>query len=236
MTGKIKGLLFDKDGTLLDFDATWGQWASRFFEDLAQGDPELLARLAGAVDFDIAAKKFNPTSPVIAGTADVAIDLLQPLVPHWEWQALMDYGNEKAAQAELATPCPLPQLFDRLDEMGLTLGVATNDAESSAQAHMRRLGVEGRFARILGFDSGFGGKPAPQMLWAFSEHCGFAPDEVAMIGDSTHDLHAGRNAGMVCVGVLTGPASRIELAPHADVVLDTIADIPDWLEAREAGL
>jgi phosphoglycolate phosphatase len=50
-----------------------------------------------------------------------------------------------------------------------------------------------------------------------------------MVGDSTHDLHAGRAAGMVCVAVLTGVADRDELAPHADVVLDTIADLPRWL-------
>lgn len=229
MAGKIKGLLFDKDGTLLDFDATWGRWASGFFDDLAQGDMALHRQLAQAVGFNFETKTFNPDSPVIAGTADVAIDLLHPLVPHWEWQALMNYGNKKAANAELATPCPLPELFDRFDAMGLALGVATNDAESSALAHMRRLGVEDRFARILGFDSGFGGKPAPEMLWAFSKHCGLEPPEVAMVGDSTHDLHAGRNAGMVCIGVLTGPASRADLEPHADVVLDSIADIPEWL-------
>ncbi|WP_281858109.1 HAD family hydrolase [Litoreibacter halocynthiae] len=232
MTGQIKGLLFDKDGTLLDFDATWGQWAAGFFDDLAQGDAGLSARMADAAGFDAATRTFHPDSPVIADTADMVIDLLLPFVPHWERQALLEYGNEKAAQAELVTPCALPELFDRFDAMGLPLGIATNDAESSAHAHMRKLGVETRFARILGFDSGFGGKPAPEMLLAFSDHCGFAPSEVAMVGDSTHDLHAGRNAGMICVGVLTGPAHRADLEPHADVVLDSIADIPHWLAAR----
>lgn len=229
MTGQIKGLLFDKDGTLLDFDATWGQWATRFLSDLAQGDTKLFARLSDAVGFQPESTSFHPHSPVIAGTADVAIDLLHPLVPHWDWQELMNHANEMASNAELAPPCPLPDLFDRFDAMGLVLGVATNDTESAAHMHMRKLGVEGRFARILGFDSGFGGKPAPEMLWAFSNQCGLAPNEVAMIGDSTHDLHAGRNAGMICVGVLTGPATRADLEPHADVVLQSVADIPDWL-------
>ena len=51
-----------------------------------------------------------------------------------------------------------------------------------------------------------------------------------MIGDSLHDLHAARSAGMVAVGVLTGLASRADLAPAADIVLDSIADLPDWLD------
>lgn len=229
MKTQVKGLLFDKDGTLLDFDATWGQWAKGFLTDLAQGDDALAHEMGHAMGYDMAAGVFDPSSPVIAGTADVAIDLLQPFLPHWERDALMAHGNAKAAAAPLVAPCPLPALFDRFDDMGLPCGVATNDAESSAHAHVAQLGLEGRFARILGFDSGFGGKPAPEMLWAFSSHCEMDPASVAMIGDSTHDLHAGRAAGMVCVGVLTGPATRDDLSPHADVVLDSVADLPAWL-------
>jgi phosphoglycolate phosphatase len=51
-----------------------------------------------------------------------------------------------------------------------------------------------------------------------------------MIGDSLHDLHAGRAAGMAVMGVLTGPATEAELAPHADVVLPSIAALPAWLD------
>lgn len=232
MAKQIKGLLFDKDGTLLDFDATWGQWARGFLGDLAEGDAALTARMGQAIGYDVGRGRFQPTSPVIAGTADVAIDLLSPFLPHWRRADLMAHGNAMAAAAPLVAPCDLPPLFDRFDALGLALGVATNDAESSAHTHVAALGLEGRFHRILGFDSGFGGKPAPDMLWAFSSHCGLDPAEVAMIGDSTHDMHAGRNAGMVCVGVLTGPATRADLAPHADVVLGSVAELPDWLASK----
>ena len=53
-----------------------------------------------------------------------------------------------------------------------------------------------------------------------------------MIGDSTHDLLAGRAAGMITIGVLTGPAPHEELAPFADVVLADIGKIPDWLHSE----
>lgn len=233
ITKEIKGLLFDKDGTLLDFDATWGQWAAGFLHDLARGDAALSARMGAAIGYDVARGVFQPSSPVIAGTAEVAINLLLPFLPDWDFDRLLAHGNQMAARAPLVAPCPLPQLFDQFDAMGLVCGVATNDAESSARSHMHALGLEGRFAHILGFDSGYGGKPAPQMLWAFSSQCDLAPEQVAMIGDSTHDLHAGRAAGMVCIGVLTGPASRTDLEPHADVVLDSVADLPAWLTGAE---
>jgi phosphoglycolate phosphatase len=85
------------------------------------------------------------------------------------------------------------------------------------------------FDFIAGYDSGFGGKPAPGQLLAFCEQTGLAPSQCAMVGDSLHDLEAGRTAGMTTVGVLTGPAPRDELAPHADVVLPSIAELPLWV-------
>ena len=51
-----------------------------------------------------------------------------------------------------------------------------------------------------------------------------------MVGDSTHDLRAGRAAGMTTIGVLTGMALREELVPFADLVLDDIGEIPALLK------
>ena len=55
-----------------------------------------------------------------------------------------------------------------------------------------------------------------------------------MVGDSRHDLEAGRAAGMRTIAVLTGVAKRGDLAGHADVVLDDIGAIPAWLDAQTA--
>jgi phosphoglycolate phosphatase len=68
-------------------------------------------------------------------------------------------------------------------------------------------------------------------MLAFAAQTGLDPARIAMIGDSTHDLDAGRAAGMVTVAVLTGPASAESLAPHADVVLPDIGHLPAWLDA-----
>ncbi|MEO0380084.1 MAG: HAD-IA family hydrolase, partial [Pseudomonadota bacterium] len=84
-----------------------------------------------------------------------------------------------------------------------------------------------------GFDSGHGGKPAPGQLLAFCEAMDLPPEAVLMVGDSLHDLHAGRAAGMRCVAVLTGMATAKELAPHADMVLAHIGEIPGWLDQTD---
>ena len=82
---------------------------------------------------------------------------------------------------------------------------------------------------IAGADSGFGAKPDPSPLLAFSEHTGCRPDRTIMVGDSSHDLMAGRSAGMGTVGVLTGVALREDLAPLSDAVLPDVTHLTAWL-------
>ncbi|GFE65423.1 HAD family hydrolase [Litoreibacter roseus] len=226
----IDGLLFDKDGTLFDFEKTWGAWAHGFLSDLAKGDPDQTRILGAAIGYNTDNRSFLPNSPVIAGTPEEQIDLLLPHLPGWDFERLLDYGNDSAANAPLTEVVRLSPFLQGLKNRGLKLGIATNDAESSARAHLAMVGAHEVFDLILGFDSGYGGKPAPGMCLGFSDQMRIAPEKIAMIGDSTHDLHAGRTAGMVCVGVLTGPAVRSDLEPHADVVLNSIADLPDWLD------
>ena len=72
------------------------------------------------------------------------------------------------------------------------------------------------------------------MCLAFARQLGLDPSRVAMVGDSRHDLEAGRAAGMRVVAVLTGIARREDLEPHADVVLADIGAILDWLSGLKA--
>ena len=77
---------------------------------------------------------------------------------------------------------------------------------------------------MAGYDFGFGGKPHPGMVLAFAATCHCRPDEVALIGDTLHDLRAARAAGAASIAVLTGPtraAARPDLEPHADHVIDS---------------
>ncbi|MGB8623637.1 MAG: HAD-IA family hydrolase, partial [Paracoccaceae bacterium] len=114
------------------------------------------------------------------------------------------------------------------------LGVVTNDAEAPARAHLKAAGVEGRFDFIAGCDSGHGAKPAPGQLLAFADAMNLAPDSVLMIGDSRHDLLAGRKAGMWTAGVLSGLALADDLRDLADVILPDIGHLPGYLTARAA--
>jgi phosphoglycolate phosphatase len=224
----IKGLLFDKDGTLFDFQKTWGAWADGFLRGLA-GDPEQLADLAKAVDYDLTHKAFAPTSVAVAGTPAQIAAALGPHLPNRPQQAIVDYMIETASQAPLVPPVPLDPLLARMRSAGCALGVATNDAHAIAMAHLETAGITQHFDYVAGFDSGMIPKPDPAMINGFLTKVNLEPHQVAMIGDSTHDLIAGRTAGTRTIAVLTGTATADDLAPHADHILDHIGQLPELL-------
>ena len=232
MSARIRGVLFDKDGTLFDFSATWDAWAATVIADLAGGDAERQLALAAAARYDLIAGRFRPDSPIIAGTNREAAECLASALPGQSVSGLELRLIAAAATAPLAEAVPLVPLLAQLAARELELGVMTNDAEETARAHLGAAGVVHMFDFIAGFDSGFGAKPSPAPLLAFAEARGLEPAQVVMVGDSTHDLIAGRAAGMATVGVLTGPARADQLAPHADAVLPDIGHLPDWLDQR----
>lgn len=235
----IDGVIFDKDGTLFDFRRSWGGWTARLVREIAAeraGAPDeaQAARLAAAIGYDLGAGVFSPDSPVIAATADDIAAALVPLLPGVTQIRLAARMNALAEVAPMAEAVPLLPVLTALRGRGLRLGLATNDAEAPARAHLAAHGVAHLFEMIAGFDSGHGAKPAPGMLLAFAAHCGLNPARVAMVGDSRHDLVAGRSAGMRTVAVLTGIAGADELAPLADAVLPDISALGAWIDSLTA--
>lgn len=229
----IDGLLFDKDGTLFDFRSSWGGWAAEFLAQTAR-DPAHAAALGRAIGFDAQTRTFAPGSPVIAATAsDIAAALL-PQLDGTDLARLTAQIDRSAAAAPMAPAVPLQPLLARLRARGLRLGVATNDSEAPARQHLAAHGITELFDFIAGYDSGHGPKPGPGMCLAFAARLGLAPGRVVMVGDSRHDLLAGRAAGMRTVAVLTGVAAAPDLQDLADAVLPDIGALPAWLDRLAA--
>lgn len=229
----IDGIVFDKDGTLFDFRTSWSGWVRRLLADLAI-DPDHADVLADALRFDLATGRFLPDSPVIAAaTSEIAARLL-PHVPGMSQESLEAKMNGLAATADMAPAVPLRPLLLALRGRGLRLGVATNDVEASARAHLAAQDVADLFDLVAGYDSGHGAKPGPGMLLAFAAQTGLAPGRILMVGDSLHDLMAGQAAGMRPVAVLTGVAEEPDLAPMAEVVLPDIGALPAWIDAQRS--
>ncbi|WP_319633563.1 HAD family hydrolase [Pelagibius marinus] len=231
---KIEGILFDKDGTLLDYDATWAPLNKLAALEAAGGDAALAERLLQAGGYDPATDSHAPNSLLVSASNDVIAgswaEMLGADPAHLTDRITAIFEASSAATA-VAVP-GMEAVLAALKGRGLALGVATNDSEDSAYASLEPFGVVEHFTYVAGFDSGHGSKPGPGMVAGFCEATGLAPDAVAVVGDSHHDMEMGRSAGAgLLVGVLTGTGGRDDLAPHAHHVLDSILELEALLDA-----
>ena len=224
---QAKGILFDKDGTLFDFAATYAPATSGVLRALA-GNEEIASRLGEAAGFDLARQTFHNASVIIAGTAKDMADLWAPmlgLTGDRQLASRIDQLYEVHARRSIALFDTTAACLDALGRAGIVVGLATNDSEANGKAHLAAGGIARHFSFVAGYDSGHGAKPGPGMILAFADHCKSAPAHTVMVGDSLHDLHAARAGGAVGVGVTTGFASAVELAPHADHVIASLQEL-----------
>ncbi|MGB0658576.1 MAG: HAD family hydrolase [Mangrovicoccus sp.] len=231
----ITAVLFDKDGTLFDYHASWSGWARRLFLELSEGDLDKARTMGAATGYDMDQKRFAEDSVLIAATPGEIAHALLPFVPGATPASLINRMNLLSAQAGQVEAAPLNELLTELRSRNLILGVVTNDALQPTLAHLEASEVLPLFHEVIGCDSGFGAKPQPGQINEIVDRHQLTPSRVVMVGDSPHDLIAARAAGCLAVGVLTGMAPRRQLAPLADVVLRSIADLPAWLDQVSSG-
>lgn len=225
----VQAILFDKDGTLFDFQKSWSPWASAVIARLAQDDAHVAQAVAEVLGFDIAREQFLPDSYAVSSTPDEQVERLMPIFPQLSADEIL---AQMMSKMDFAVPVPVRDLTKTLDifqARQIKMGVVTNDFEATAIEHLQHAGVSAAFDVVIGFDSGHGGKPAPEGCLAAVLALGAAPEHSVMVGDSLHDIKAGQAAGLRTVGVLTGTASRADLAPWADFVVQDISELAAFL-------
>ena len=223
-------LIFDKDGTLIEFHQMWGGWvadlASRL--ELETGRP-LHAQVFALLGVDPASGRVHAHGLLAATPMSRIRELVEA--------ALVDEGvppDRASAAMETAWSAPDPVALARgvTDLRGLlarlrprvgTFAVATSDDRDPTERTLAALGIRGEMADLACADDGHPGKPNPDPVLRLCRRLGIPPDRAAVVGDSPADLRMARAAGALrAIGVLSGIGDRATLAPLADVVLESI--------------
>ena len=228
---KYRGVLFDKDGTLLDFNRSWLPVYRHAAMVFADGDAHLAERLLEKHGYSAAIGRFTGGSLLAAGNnGQIAEAWARDTDRTGQAEALGRQLN--ALFDELATRHAtavegLGETLQALKRCDLCLGVATADSEQGIDATLQSFDVLQHFDFLAGYDSGHGVKPEAGMVLAFCRQGGFEPRDVVVVGDNRHDIEMGQNADAgLCIGVLTGTSTRADLESIADLVLDDITALP----------
>lgn len=115
---------------------------------------------------------------------------------------------------------------------GVKLGVVTNKPEGPTRRILDHFGYTDMLDVIIGGDSGPPRKPAPDMLLHAVDQARGTVLGSLMVGDSPADISAARAAGMVNVAVRGGYTNIPVEDLGADLVVDSLSDIPQRIPVR----
>src|SRR3569833_239801 len=204
-------VLFDLDGTLID-------------------SIELILR-----SMRYAFRKLERTCPTDEEwTAGIGI----PLFTMMRRYATDDADNKVLIAAhrehQIANHDRLVRCYDNVIEVVQTLrarghqtGVVTSKGEWLAMKGLALVGLASAMDTIVGADSSTRHKPAPEPVRVALPRLGAEPDNALYVGDSVHDLMAGRAAGVRTAAALWGAFKRQDMEPgQPDFWLESISELP----------
>jgi phosphoglycolate phosphatase len=231
---RIEGILFDKDGTLLDFMSLWGAWAQSVHDSLA-GYVSLkssfsLDDLLGTVsDGEGNIVSHDPKGPLTMASPEEmgAIIAWRLYYEGHSWNDSLTLARRffQAADAHVeeqrgAKPIHgLPEFLGQCRAQGLKLAVVTSDHTASAVKHLEWMNIRDYFEHVIGDDQVKHGKPHPEMIGEACARLGLVPSQTVMIGDANGDMQMGKRGGVaLTVGIASGPEVRDALR-DADIIV-----------------
>ena len=228
----IELLIFDKDGTLIEFHLMWGGWVDQLARRLeAETGLPLRDGLYPLLGVE------ETSGRVLAHGLMAATPMRRIREVVESYVAEAGAGAAAAAAVESAWHAPdpvalaqpvtdIPALFARLRNRVPRFAVATSDDRGPTVRTLEALGIATEFAALSCADDGRPTKPAPDPVLHLCAELGVPPERTAVVGDAPADLRMARAAGVArAIGVLTGVGDRATIEPLADVVLDSIADL-----------
>ena len=126
---------------------------------------------------------------------------------------------------------PFPGTTEVLTELrgrGYPVGIVTSKERDAAQRDMALYGLQRLVDAVVYLDDTTNHKPHPEPVLRALELIDARPEETLYVGDSLHDMRAGRAAGVKVGAALWGPfAKEPLLAFGPDHLLNSIHDLLD---------
>ncbi|WP_313342608.1 HAD family hydrolase [Sedimentibacter sp.] len=233
----IKGILFDKDGTLIDF-SLWIDAAANTIKKLMKEycleDDNIFNELKKSIGI-----KENGAEPFGAlanrSHEDVAAELhfvlskyrnieLEPFQKH---VVELIRGEVLRDEVKIKPLTDIRALYEYLNSKGIKMGLATADSYQSAMHMIDKLNLHDCFDFIGSNDGVMKLKPHKDECERFCSMYGLNPEEVAIVGDSYYDMMFAKNSGAIGVGVLSGVSCKINLKDIGDVIIPSANSLFD---------
>lgn len=235
----IKAIIFDKDGTLIDFDSLWVEVSvnaiNKILGELKREDiplEEVLASIGienGITDMD---------GLLCKGTYEQMALAINEVFKKYGCnmsdkeivRIVIDAYNLNVDSGEVKPTCAnLKEVLEKLTDRGIKLAIVTTDNAEITHICLEKLGIEDLFYKVYSDDGKTPAKPDPYCAFSFSELIGAEKDEIIMVGDTMTDVRFARNAGISVFAVGSTEERRERLRPYADFVASDISHIFEYI-------
>lgn len=207
-------MLFDLDGTLIDSIELILNSARYAFEKLDRVYPSDAEWLTGIG---------TPLTAIFRRYATDDADVRRLIAAYREYQMANHDRLVREYDGTVAT-------LRALRELGHPIGVVTSKSDATAYRGLAVIGAACLVDTVVGIQSSTRHKPDPEPVEVALARLGCRPEAAMFVGDSVHDMHAGRAAGVATVGALWGPFTRQDLEPSQPThFLTRVSDLPGLL-------
>jgi membrane protein len=186
----VQAILFDIDGTLVDSNEDHvSAWAFAFQEE---GKPQELDAIRSQIG-----KGGDLLVPaLLPDVDDAAQERLSKRQGTYFKEMYLDHVRPFEGAAELIA---------KVHGGGRKVVLASSARQDELEHYVELLGVGEHLAATTSIDDVETSKPAPDIFGVALEKIGVAPADALVVGDTPYDVIAARQAGIACVGLLSGP-------------------------------
>lgn len=229
----VRAVIFDKDGTVLDFDAFW--------LPVAVTATEVIMSKLGVID--VPSAKILESMGVVDGIAsikgslcfgtyrDMAEDMNSVLKKYgysFDIDELtnltVDAYHSSVSAGEIKPTCPnIEEVMQYLKSKDIKIVLVTSDGPAVTNECLRGLGIDKYFDIVFTDDGTHPNKPDPFMINKLCEDYGFEKDEVVMVGDTLSDMNFAINGGIRSVGLAKSEENKAILKEKTDTVVPDIS-------------
>jgi phosphoglycolate phosphatase-like HAD superfamily hydrolase len=225
----------------MDFEQAWGgrirQWIGAIAAAVG-GDDALANALFHVFGYEPLSREVAIDGPILAASGET-MKILSAGVLYAEL-GLPWHEAEKIAVATIMSAFGTPLTEDeikplgdvkgtirKLHEAGIAIAVATADNRDITEHCLELLEIRQDVDILMCGDDPLPQKPDSGVLAWIGAELNSDPANILMVGDTINDMLTGRNANAAgCIGISPpGGNGSTVLAPFADVVLNTIADL-----------
>ena len=235
----VAGIIFDKDGTLIDSHIYWGEIIRRRAAALASGlcgGPGLESALVRTMGYDEALGRLLPEGPIALKSRDEVIKAVLVclgraglVISGEEVGAVFSAVHSKFSGSMAGFIKALPGAGDLLRSLkakNIPCALVTSDSAAASGTILRQLGLSEFFPVVLGRESSPEPKESGKPGLAAAGLLGLPPERVVCVGDAPMDVLMAERAGLrAAVAVATGQVPLADLRRLTPYTANALTDL-----------